>query len=60
MDAIGDDKTGRLQELQREIEENLDHIEADAARADTIVQQMLVLGETQGSGVECGPERACL
>ena len=48
VDAIGDDKTGRLQELQREIEENLDHIEADAARADTIVQQMLVLGETQG------------
>ncbi|MDE0126711.1 MAG: HAMP domain-containing sensor histidine kinase [Bryobacterales bacterium] len=48
-DAIGDNKMRRLRELQREIDENLDRIDADTTRADTIVQQMLMLGETQGA-----------
>ena len=59
-DAIGDTKMGRLLELQREIDENLDRIDAGTTRADTIVQQMLMLGETQGAAQDCRPERACL
>lgn len=48
-DAIGENKMRGLRELQREIEENLDHIEAETTRADRIVEQLLMLGETQGA-----------
>ena len=48
-DAIGEKKMRRLRAVQSEIEENLDRIAAHTTRADTIVQQMLMLGETQGA-----------
>ena len=48
-DVVGENKMRRLLDVQSEIEENLDRIEAHTARADTIVQQMLMLGETQGA-----------
>ena len=48
-DAIGEKKMRRLLKVQSGIEENLDRIEVHTARADMIVQQMLMLGETQGA-----------
>ena len=48
-DAIDAERMRTLLERQGEIEGNLDRIVAHAARADTIVKQMLMLGDTQGA-----------
>ena len=48
-EAIGENKMRKLLEIQTGIAKNLDRIEVHTARADTIVQQIVMLGETQGA-----------
>ena len=48
-DALDENKMRTLLEVQRKIEEHLKRIVAHTARAESIVEQMLMLGETQGA-----------
>ena len=48
-DRIGTRRMDTLRELRAEVEENFERIAAHTERADAIVEQMLMLGETQGA-----------